>query len=431
MSRAESDLVLALRRWLARVDRERITLFFRFLWRRFLDDRCFESAGALAYTTLFALVPLVAVVFAVLSAFPSFQEWTDRITHFVFSNFIPASARGIEPYLRAQATGARDLTASGVIAVVASVLVTMWSIEQTFNRIWRVPSSRPKLTRILMYWTLLTLGSLLVVAALAATSALFALPALAGVEPRALDERLLARLPFMLELLAFTAAYWFIPHRTIPFRFAFIGGLAASLAFEALKSALAIYLRNASYEQLYGVLAVIPIFLIWVYMCWLLVLLGASLAASLASFRYQPRAFRLTPGAEIYAVLRLLGRFEEARRDGLGLHLAQIKQREPGLTDELLQTIVSALCERHVLQRSETGAWLLSRDLDTVTLAELYEAMHLRIPDPSTELCLPARHDAIGRAAHAAFERLRAPLKDPLERSVASVLQPDPSSPHP
>lgn len=410
-----------LRRWISLVDRERITLFSRFLLNRFVDDRCFESAGALAYTTMFALVPFSAVVFAVLSAFPEFQVWSARITEFLFANFVPSSARSVQKFLQGSAQSAVELSGTGVVALLASVLLTMWSIEQAFNRIWRVPSARPKLTRFLMYWTLLTLGSVLAVAALAATSALFSIPALAGVEARDFSDRLLRYLPHALEFLAFSAAYWLIPHRTVPLRFAMAGGLLATILFEWLKWALAIYLRNASFEQLYGALAVIPIFLIWVYTSWLVVLLGASLAASLASFRYQPRALRLSPGAEIYAVMRLLGRFEEVRRDGQGLHLAQIKQREPSFTDELLQQMISALCEMNIIQRSESGAWLLSRDLDKVPLGEIYEGMRLRIP--TDELELPSRQDAMGRASMSALDHLRQPLKAPLERSVGSFLE--------
>jgi membrane protein len=314
--------------------------------------------------------------------------------------------------------GATSLTSTGAIALIASVLVTMWSIEQTFNRIWRVPSTRPKLTRILMYWTLLTLGTLLMVSALAAASAFFAIPSLAGVQAQNLSDRLLGYLPHALELIGFTAAYWLIPHRTVPLRFALAGGLLATILFEWLKWALAIYLRNASFQELYGALAVIPIFLIWVYTSWLVVLLGASLAASLASFRYQPRALRLSPGAEFYGVMRLLGRFEEARRDGLGLHLAELKQREPSLTDELLQRMISALCEMKILQRGDSGAWLLARDLDMVSLGELYEFLDLHLP--ATELTLPSRQDAIGRASAAALDHLRLPLQGPLETSVGS-----------
>ena len=199
--------------------------------------------------------------------------------------------------------------------------------------------------------------------------------------------------------------------------------MLATILFEWLKWGLAIYLRNASFGQLYGALEVIPIFLFWVYSSWLVVLFGASLAASLASFRYQPRALRLSPGAELYGVLRLLGRFEEARRGGVGLHLAQIQKREPSLTDELLQSMISALCKMHVIQRGESGAWLLSRDLESISLVELYEGMAMRIP--LGELYLPSRQDAIGRAANAALEHLRQQLKAPLERSVASFLSPD------
>lgn len=415
------ELIPTLRRWLARVDRERLALFSGFLLKRFVDDRCFESAGALAYTTMFALVPFSAVVFGVMSAFPVFDQWSASLTEFIFANFVPVSARAVEQYLLGFAQSARELTASGVIALLVSILVTMWSIEQAFNRIWRVPSARPKLTRFLMYWTLLTLGTLLMVAAVAATSALFSIPSLAGVEASGFTERWLRLLPYVMELLAFTAAYWLIPHRTVPIRFALAGGLLATFLFEALKWVLAVYLRDASFKQLYGALAVIPIFLLWVYTSWLVVLLGASLAASLASFRYQPRALRLGAGAELYGVMRLLGRFEEARRDGLGLHLAQIKQREPSLTDEFLQDMMSSLCEMNIIQRGESGAWLLSRDLDTVSLGELYEGLALRIP--TTDVCLPSRQDAIGRASTSALEHLRSPLAAPLKSSVGSFLE--------
>src|SRR5690606_9937799 len=127
-----------LRRWLDRIDRERIRSFVRFLWSRFLDDRCFETAGALSYTSLFAMVPLAMVVFGVLSAFPVFEDWTDRLSGFVFSNFVPSSARVVEDYLRGFALGARRLTVPGIIALMASALLAMWSVESTFNRIWRV-----------------------------------------------------------------------------------------------------------------------------------------------------------------------------------------------------------------------------------------------------------------------------------------------------
>ncbi len=407
-----------LRRWLARVDRERADAFARFLVRRFIDDRCFESAGALAYTTMFALVPLAAVVFGVLSAFPVFDAWTNAVVDFVFRNFVPASAHAIEGYLREYARAASHLTAIGIVALLVSVLLTMWSIEQAFNRIWRVPSPRPRLTRFLLYWTLLTLGSLLAVSAVAVTSALFSIPALAGVESHGVGERLLRYLPVALEFAAFSLSYGLIPHRTVPVRFAVAGGLLATLLFEWLKWGLAVYLRYSKFEQVYQTIAVVPIVLFWLYTSWLVVLLGASFAASLSSFRYQPRALRLLPGTELYGVLRLLGRLQEVRAAGGTLHLPEIQLREPSLTDDLLQRMLTALSALNIVQRSEHGGWLLSRDLDAVTLGELYEGMELRVP--SAELPLPNRFDPLGRAAEQALDHLRQPLRQPLQRSVGS-----------
>ena len=411
----------ALQRWHRSIDRERARSFLRSLLLRFLDDRCFESAGALAYTTMFALVPFSAVVFAVLSAFPVFDSWTAKLSDFIFSNFVPASARVVEQYLRGFAESARHLTAAGIIALLVSVLLTMWSIEQALNRIWRVPSPRPRFTRFLMYWTLLTLGSLLAVASLAATSALFSIPALAGAQAHGLGEQLLRRSPFLIELLSFTLAYKLIPHRSVPVRFALAGGALAALLFEAVKWGFALYLRNASFEQLYGALAVVPIFLIWVYTSWLVVLLGASFAASLSAFRYQPAALRLPAGMEFYAYLRLLGRLDESRRDGRGLHIREIQELEPSFTDDLLQRMLAGLGRLRIVQRSEVGEWLLSRDLGAVTLGELYEGLALRVA--SQDQPLPGRNDALGRAAARALDHLRQPLRTPLERSVASFFR--------
>lgn len=410
------------RRWLARFDREQASAFARFLWHRFLDDSCFESAGALAYTTMFALVPFAAVVFVVLAAFPVFDEWTARLTDFVFTNFVPDSARVVEKYLQDFALSARELSSTGVVALLVSVVLTMWSIEQAFNRIWRVPAPRPKLMRFLVYWTLLTLGSLIMVLAMATTSALFSLPALSGEEARDVTGQLLVYLPTLLEFLAFTLAYWLIPHRPVPLRFAVAGGLLAMLLFEALQWAFAIYLRNASFGQLYGALAVLPIFLVWLYASWLVVLLGASLAASLSAFRYQPKAMRLLPGTELYGLIRLLGRLQEVRHDGGELSIEDIRQRESSLTDDLLQRMLASLSELHIVRQSEQGGWLLARDLDEVPLAELYEGMALRVP--AVDLPLPARQDALGSAAAQALEHLRHPLSESLQRSVGSFLNP-------
>ena len=421
-----TQITHTVRLWWHRLGREQVQSFFRFLWNRFLDDRCFETAGALSYTTLFALVPLSMVVFGILSAFPVFEEWSGMLTNFVFSNFVPSSARVVESHLRDFAQSARQLTATGVVALLISLLLTMWSIESTFNRVWRVPTPRPRLVRFLVYWTLLTLGSLLAVASLAVTSYLFSLPVWSG-EATTWGTRMLGYLPNVVELAVFTLAYWLIPHRSVPLRFALAGGLFATVLFELAKRGFAAYLLGVpTYEQLYGALAVVPIFMLWLYLSWVVVLLGASFAASLSSFKYQPKALQLPEGMEMYAYLRLLGRLHQARREGQGLHIAELQEREPMFTDDLLQRMLAGLCELNILRRGEDGAWLLARDLDTVSLGELHEGLALRVPGPIHGL--PGYDDRIGRDAGRALANLQEPLAAPLARSVGSFFTRDPDN---
>jgi membrane protein len=409
------------KRWLSRTDWYRVQSFSRFITKRFIDDQLFASAGALAYTTMFALVPFSAVFLAVMSAFPVFDEWTNTLINFVFNNFVPSSARQIEQYVMGFSASARSLTVVGITALLISVLLTMWSIERTFNRIWRVPTIRPKFTRFLLYWALLTLGSILTVAAISASSSLFAYAELSGLQTQGVSNVLLRWSPFLIELSAMTLAYWLIPHRYVPIRFALAAGLLAALLFEGLKFGFTSYIRNTSFEQLYGALALIPIFMVWLYSSWVVILFGASVAASLSAFRYQPRIHRLPPGQEFYAYLRLLGRLDACRGTGHGLHMQQMQEIETMMTDDLLQQLLSGLSNLHIVMRSENGGWVLTRDLNAVSLNELYERLHLRIP--SRQVNLPGHDDVYGKAAIDALLHLREPLEEPLGRSVGSFIK--------
>jgi membrane protein len=407
----------------ARIDRERLSAFGRFLWKRFRDDRCFESAGAMAYTTVFALVPLTAAVFGIVSAFPAFQTWLDQLTEFIFSNFVPEAARIVEQYLREFADSARGLTSVGAIALLATALLMLAAVEDTFNRIWRVSTPRPRLARFLVYWTVLTLGPLLALAVLAIWSYLVSLPLLSdAARDPSLSQNLLRLAPILIELAGFTLAYTIIPNRRVQLRHALVGGVLATVLFELAKFGFALYLRQVpSYAQIFGAMAVVPIFLIWIYLSWVVILLGASIASSLSAFRFQPRALRLPPGYEFYGLLRLLGRLDAARERGDALQTAEIEALEPCLTDDLLQRLLASLSEIHVVQRGEEGGWLLSRDPESICLRELYEAARLRLPAGAAAQ-LPGAEDELGRRAIEAVERLRAPLDHGLSLTLADVL---------
>jgi membrane protein len=194
------------------------------------------------------------------------------------------------------------------------------------------------------------------------------------------------------------------------------------LLFELVKWGIGLYLASfSSYQKNYGPLAFVPIFLLWFYFAWIAILLGASLASTVSAFRYQPVSMRLPEGYEIYGLLRMLGRFAQARQQGKGLHSDQIRELEPMLTDALIQELLAELCLIGLVSRAESGEWLLSRDLDTLTLGELYEACQLRIP--VQEAHLPCRDDALGTVAIAELDLLRLPLRDLLKRRVSTLYE--------
>lgn len=409
------------RRWSCNLrDPARIGSFSRFVLRRFLDDRLFEAAGALSYTTAFALVPLTMVAFGILSAFPVFDAWSDRLSGYIFANFVPSSARAVSGYLTDFSANTRSLTTAGALALIISLLVAVSSVESIFNRIWRVPTARPKLSRFLIYWTVLTLGTLVAAASVALSTRFFALAIFETLPGRWLEALMLRLAPMGIELLAFAALFKVVPHRTVFWRHALGGALLAVLLFEGVKSGLGLYLGSFdAYQKIYGAVALVPIVMLWIYLSWVAVLLGASFAASTSAFRYQPRELRLPHGHELYGVLRMLGRFQQARGKGSGLTSEDIQKLEPSLTDDMVQALLARLTSINVLQRAESGEWLLARDLEEVRLEEIYEAALLRVPVNC--VVPPHADDALGLAVMKAMEQLRLPLHASLHQPVASV----------
>jgi len=404
---------------LRRIDRPKLEAFARFTVKRFLDEHCLQSAGALAFTTLFALVPLVAATFGILAAFPVFADWRESISAFVFRNFVPATGEAVQGYLTQFAANASKATAVGVVVLFFSALSLMLSIEDAFNRIWRVPQGRGASSQFVRYWAVITLGPVLVVATLAISSYLFALPFLERADTEfSLKSHLLGLLPFLIPWLTLWLAYALIPNRHVRWRHAAIGALLAAVLFELAKRTFAIYaIQSANYEQVYGTLSIVPIFVFWIYLSWVLVLLGASLAATLAAFEYRPETLRLPPGNEFRGLLRVLAHFVQAQRAGCALHSRDLSEREPFLTDDLIQDCLRELGNAGLVRRGEDGAWALTRDLASVTLYDLYAQSAYRLPTgpplPDSEQALDAGATRMLDAAIASLhDRLNMPLSE-------------------
>jgi membrane protein len=253
--------------------------------RHGFDDGLLQSASSLAYSTLLAIVPLVTVVLAVLSLFPVFEDWTSTVEAYIFNNFVPATGEVVSEYFHEFSAQVSQLTGAGIIMLLVTALLLLANIENALNRIWGVKTGRSAGQRIVVYWTLITLGPIMMVGSLAISSVLLTdtLPVGAGEGGFGLDF-FLPVLPFLLEFTAFAVMYYVVPNCPTRFVNSMIGAGIAAVLFEVAKSAFAAYVSEfKSYEVIYGALWVIPVFLIWIYISWLVVLIGGRYAARLDS----------------------------------------------------------------------------------------------------------------------------------------------------
>ena len=250
---------------------------------RFREDRGFRVASALSFTTLLALVPLLTVIFSMFSLFPVFENWTGQLETYVFQHFVPAAGETVKGYLFSFSENAGKLTAVGLLFLMISSLLLLATIEDTFNDIWRVTRGRNMVQRLLVYWAVLTLGPILIAVSLSMSSALLSLSLIADQTVIAeATQNILSLLPLLLELVSYLVCYMAIPNTTVKFRHALVGAITATIFFELSKIGFAYYIVNfKSYQLIYGALATIPIFFLWVYLSWIVMLVGAQVTAVL------------------------------------------------------------------------------------------------------------------------------------------------------
>jgi len=295
---------------------------------------------------------------------------------------VPAAGDVVREYLDQFVERSAGLTGTGTLFLVFTALILMSTIEKTLNRIWRVKRLRRPSSRLIVYWAVLTLGPLLLGASIGLTSYLAALPLLAPEFVRGtLQWLLLIGTPFVVAMIAFALIFMVVPNRHVRFHHALAGAAFSALAFELSKRGFVLYISNfPTYEKLYGALATIPIFLIWIYVSWVVILLGASVAAALTTFNYQRADWHWNPRHYLLLALRIIGHLWRAQLDGRGRTTANLLEAEQAATDGDLQLLLSRLDQAGFVHQDDEGAWHLSADLDEVTLTDLYRAMPLVLP---------------------------------------------------
>lgn len=249
-----------------------------YLRQRVGHDRLTVNAGYMAYITLLSLVPLTTVVFSALARFPAFEGVGVKVQQFVINNFVPAAGEAIKSALEAFVANTAQMTTVGATFLFVTAILLISSIDKNLNYIWRVKSKRRVVYSFSMYWMVLTLGPLLMGASIAVSSHVTSLKFLSNDTVNFLY----GVLPLLFSFLAFFGLYLFVPNTHVKMTHALFGAFISTSLFEISKSIFAYYITAfPSYHVIYGTLAAVPILFVWIYLCWLIVLIGAELTASL------------------------------------------------------------------------------------------------------------------------------------------------------
>lgn len=352
----------------------------RTLLQRFREDRLGNTASSLTFTTLISIVPLFAVVLAVFSAFPMFGKLQLSLQQWLAANLIP------EPIAR-QVMGALTQFASkagrlgwlgfGVLLVTAVSLVL--TIDRTFNAIWRVRRPRPLAQRVLIYWGVLTLGPLVLAGTIALTSYVVSVSrGLVGAMPASL-QLVLDLVEFGLTVLAAAALYQYVPHTTVRWRHALVGGVFVALGLDIAKRLLVVYIQAVpTFSAVYGAFSAVPILLLWVYLVWVVVLLGAVIAAYLPTLLGGIGWRADTPGSAFQLALEVLRQLDAARREGRpATGEVDSLARRLWVEDLRLEAVLETLADLGWVGRLEEGGYALLVDPAEVPLSPLVQALLL------------------------------------------------------
>jgi len=355
--------------------------FSRLVLARFGRDQCMRIAAALSYTSLLALVPLGAIAFAILRAFPVFDNIQDQIKSLLFENFLPESVEGAQVYFDQFVGKAGGMTAIGIVGLAVIAIMLLSTIEAALNSIFHVKAKRPFVPRLMMFWAVITLGPLLLGGSLSLSTYLYALTEWAGADKIPGLGGVMARLlPAVLAMFAFTVFYAIVPYRPVRAMHALIGGISAGVLFGLLRKLFALYISAfPTYQTIYGALAAVPIFLIWMYLSWAVVLIGAEVAASMPEWgraRSAEGFDEMAPARKLDAALVSL---ERLWRKGRGEEISH-PTRNPKREDVLAQAL-EVLRQAGLVGLSDRGDWLLTKDPEILTVADVAHSLGLA-PNP-------------------------------------------------
>jgi membrane protein len=413
MTTSAAEATDHLRGWL-RAARRRVL----YIVERYDSDRCRDSAAALTYMSLFALVPLLTVVYSLATVAPAYSGMEEKIQDLVFENLVPETSAGLAEYVEDFSRQARNLTSFGVAFLVVTAVLMLRNIEQAFNRIWRTDGNRATIASFLLYWAVLSLSPITIGLGLAVSTYL---ASFASILERwdiiGVGALLLRLAPYALQALGFTLVYAAVPNCRVPLRHALIGGIIAAASFNIARALFTKLVAGSSITFIYGAFAAVPLFLLWVYISWNIVLICAIGVHGLSAYESEAQARRplLLKALEVLHILWT----RQARGESVG-ELDMLRGGEASIDSGSWQRIRQILQEQRVITRDERGRYLLARDLHETPLWQLQEWLGVDGSVPESLEALPAWE----QHAYHLLQHQREKDREMLSISLAELFRP-------
>jgi YihY family inner membrane protein len=347
---------------------KRAGAFLRNVFKKYIDDSCFVKAQALAYTTLLAFVPVAALSFLVFSRFKAFSILEEKVRSFLFKIFLPSQSAKVEVYIAEFLRNTRSLSFFGLISLILAALLLLETIEKTFNEIWGVRERRPFLRRFIGFWGFLSLVPVLLGASFSITAVLGRYFSIETIAPLSWFSYYF--IPFLLAFVAFFVAYYFLPYTQVEVKGVLLGACVASILWEIAKYAFDWYISNMmEIGKIYGSLGLIPVFLIWIYIVWLVIFLGAEVAVVYESpLEWGKRG----PYSSLQALLEITRHFESG--DGIILYRNLVKKL--GLSRKKISELLKPLVEKGWIAEIEVG-YIMLVPPEKITLYDVSETLEL------------------------------------------------------
>jgi membrane protein len=360
---------------------EVIWRFLKFVFRESLDNQGLENAKSLTYMSLFAVVPLLTLLLAILSAFPSFQVFGNQIQSMIFERLLPSSSSELESYLTEFSAQAKNLTWIGAVMLLGTAYLMLVNVERSFNQIWNVPQQRQGIASFLLYWSVLSLSPLLLGLGFAISSYIASFSLFEKFTEMSdfvgASSLVLNIFPTILTTGAFTLVYVAVPNCGVRLRHALTGGLVVALLFIIVKWVFSRFIATASYEFVYGTFAAMPIFLIWLYVCWVVILFGANLVRAIPVFRTRIIKNKLHP---TLLVLALLNKLWINHRQGNSVSVRELIDNDWPFQADQLDACIGILLEQKIIRACGENEYILNRDLDSLNLWDLQSLLPWGVP---------------------------------------------------